>query len=176
MPEMYLSWSEYRETIERLAAKIHRSGWQFDSIVCIAKGGLRVGDLLCRLYDRPLAILSATSYHGEENRLRGDISFSQHLSMTASSLGSRVLLVDDLVDSGVSLIESVKWLQDNCAEIEEIRTGVLWYKECSAIAPDYYVSYLADNPWIRQPFEYYEKETIEEIANKYESVEECVMF
>ena len=169
MPEMYVSWSEYHETIERLAAKIYRSSWQFDSIVCLAKGGLRVGDLLCRLYDRPLAILSASSYRGEENRIRGEISFSQNLSMTAPSLGSRVLLVDDLVDSGVSLIEAMKWLQHEYGtEIKEIRSGVLWYKECSAIAPDYYVSYLPDNPWIHQPFEYYEQATVEEIANKYQ--------
>lgn len=169
MPEMYVSWSEYRETIERLAAKVYRSGWQFDSIVCIAKGGLRVGDLLCRLYDRPLAILSAASYHGEENRIRGEIVFSAHLSMTTPFLGSRVLLVDDLVDSGVSLLESIKWLQYKYdTEIEEIRSAVLWYKECSAIAPDYYVKYLPDNPWIHQPFEYYEQASIEEITNKYE--------
>ncbi|MEM9540909.1 MAG: phosphoribosyltransferase [Cyanobacteria bacterium P01_E01_bin.42] len=171
MPEMYVSWSEYRETIERLAAKIYRSGWQFDSIICIAKGGLRVGDVLCRLYHCPLAVLSAASYHGEENRLRGEIIFSAHLSMTTPSVGKRVLLVDDLVDSGVSLVESIKWLQQKYeTEIEEIRSAVLWYKACSAIAPDYYVQYLSDNPWIHQPFEYYEKTNIAELADRYEAM------
>ena len=33
---------------------------------------------------------------------------------------------------------------------------MLWYKACSVFKPDYYVEYLADNPWIHQPFEVYD--------------------
>jgi hypoxanthine phosphoribosyltransferase len=168
MPDLYISWSEYHQKIELLAAKIYESKWDFDQIVCIAKGGLRVGDILCRIYDKPLAILSASSYGGPEYRVRGAIVFSHHLSMTTERLGSRVLLVDDLVDSGISLRESIRWLkQHHGDEIEEIRTAVLWYKACSLIAPDYYVDYLADNPWIEQPFQRYEQISPAELAQTY---------
>lgn len=165
MPDLYVSWSEYHEKIETLAVKIYQSGWKFNQIVCIAKGGLRVGDILCRIYRQPLAIISASSYLGEENRIRGEITFSDHLSMTTKSLGSKVLLVDDLVDSGISLQETINWLQQHRGtEIEEIRTAVIWYKDCSQIVPDYYVDYLPDNPWIHQPFEPYELITPAELA------------
>jgi hypothetical protein len=88
--------------------------------------------------------------------------------MTTERLGSRVLLVDDLVDSGISLQESVRWLDRNySAEIEEIRTSVLWYKDCSVITPDYYVDYLPDDPWIHQPFERYEQMSPDELAQNY---------
>lgn len=168
MPDLYISWSEYHQKIEQLAAKIYQTGWDFNQIVCIAKGGLRVGDILCRLYRKPLAILSASSYAGPENRVRGSITFSRHLTMTTEHLGGRVLLVDDLVDSGISLQESVRWLERNySAEIEEIRTGVLWYKDCSVITPDYYVDYLPDDPWIHQPFERYEQMSPAELAQNY---------
>jgi hypothetical protein len=168
MPDLYISWSEYHQKIEQLAAKIYQTGWDFNQIVCIAKGGLRVGDILCRLYRKPLAILSASSYAGPENRVRGSITFSRHLAMTTEHLGSRVLLVDDLVDSGISLQESVRWLNRNySAEIEEIRTSVLWYKDCSVITPDYYVDYLPDDPWIHQPFECYEQMSPDELAQNY---------
>ncbi|MEC4983590.1 MAG: phosphoribosyltransferase [Oscillatoria sp. PMC 1068.18] len=170
MPDLYISWSEYHEKIENLAVKIYQSGWEFNQIVCIAKGGLRVGDILCRIYRQPLAIISASSYLGEENRIRGEITFSDHLSMTTKSLGSKVLLVDDLVDSGVSLRETINWLQQHCrAEIEEIRTAVIWYKDCSQIVPDYYVDYLPNNPWIHQPFESYELTTPAELAARNQS-------
>lgn len=168
MPDLYISWSEYHQKIEQLAVKIYESEWEFNQIVCIAKGGLRVGDILCRLYRKPLAILSVSSYGGVENRVRGTITFSRHLSMTGDRLGSRVLLVDDLVDSGISLRESIDWLNRNHgAEIEKIRTAVVWYKDCSVIAPDYYVDYLADNPWIHQPFERYEQMSPAELAASY---------
>jgi len=168
MHDLYISWSEYHQKIEQLAAKIYESHWDFNQIVCIAKGGLRVGDILCRVYRKPLAILAASSYGGLENRIRGEITFSHHLAMTKERLGSRVLLVDDLVDSGVSLQESIKWLEmHHGAEIEEIRTAVIWYKECSAIAPDYYVDYLPENPWIHQPFEPYEYMNPAELAANY---------
>ncbi|MDJ0662841.1 MAG: phosphoribosyltransferase family protein [Crocosphaera sp.] len=156
MADLDVSWEEYHRHIETLAVKIYQSQWQFDHIVCIAKGGLRVGDILSRLFDVPLAIAAAASYGGEDNRSRQQIKIGQHLAMTKDSLGSRILLVDDLVDSGVSLQEVTQWLQGYASPIQELRTAVIWYKSCSQFQPDYYVQYLPDNPWIRQPFERYE--------------------
>lgn len=165
MPDLYVSWSDYHHKIETLAVKIYQSNWQFNQIVCLAKGGLRVGDIMCRLYGQPLAILSTASYGGKDNRQRGKIRFSQHLSSIEADLGNKVLLVDDLVDSGVSLLESINWLRSRySANILEIRTAVIWYKNTSVIAPDYYVDYLPDNPWIHQPFEKYEQQTIEQLT------------
>ncbi|MBE9116544.1 phosphoribosyltransferase [Lusitaniella coriacea LEGE 07157] len=174
MPELYVSWSEYHQKIEILAAQIYQSAWDFNQIVCLAKGGLRVGDLLCRIYDKPLAILSASSYGGADNRIRGQIEFSQHLSMTEKTLGNRILLVDDLVDSGISLREAILWLQDRYGnEIAAIRTATIWHKSCSEIAPDYSVDYLPDNPWIHQPFEPYEQVTPKELASRYRRLAEA---
>lgn len=169
MSELYISWSEYHQKIEILAAKIYQSGWEFNQIICIAKGGLRVGDLLCRLYKKPLAILFTSSYGGADNRVRGKLTISQHLAMTNDRLGNKILLVDDLVDSGTSLQSSINWLKTNYeGEIEEIRTGVIWYKSFSTSQPDFYVDYLKDDPWIHQPFEIYEQTTPAELAQKYQ--------
>ena len=55
MSDLYISWEEYHQQIETLAVKIYQSQWEFDQIVCIAKGGLRIGDILSRLFDTPLA-------------------------------------------------------------------------------------------------------------------------
>jgi hypoxanthine phosphoribosyltransferase len=157
MADLYVSWSEYHQTIEQLAAKIYQSQWHFNQIVCLARGGLRVGDILSRIYKQPLAILAASSYGGASDRVRGKLIFSGTLTMTTPHLGSHILLVDDLVDSGVTLQESIRWLEKHyAAQIQEIRTAVLWYKACSVIAPDYSVTYFAENPWIHQPFERYE--------------------
>lgn len=167
MTDLYITWSEYHHKIESLAVKIYQSNWQFDHIVCLAKGGLRVGDILCRLYDKPLAILSTASYGGENNQERGEIKFSEHLS-SIQPLGDRILLVDDLVDSGVSLNASLNWLKQEYTNITEIRTAVIWYKSTSIEIPDYYIDYLPHNPWIHQPFEKYERIDICGFANQFD--------
>ncbi|MGB0560817.1 MAG: phosphoribosyltransferase [Spirulinaceae cyanobacterium] len=167
MADLYVSWADYHRKIEQLAVLIHHSHWQFNQIVCIAKGGLRIGDILCRLYDAPLAIFSAASYGGPENQTQGQLRFAKHLTMTTPTLGDRILLVDDLADSGVSLHESRQWLLNRYSEqIQDLRTAVLWYKQCSFFEPDYYVDYLAENPWIHQPFEVYETLNIGQLAQQ----------
>ncbi len=163
MADLKVSWDEYHRHIETLAVKIHQSQWQFNQIICIAKGGLRVGDILSRLFDIPLAIVAATSYGGEDNRSREQIKIGQHLAMTNDSLGERILLVDDLVDSGVSLQAVTRWLHSYPSPLQELRTAVIWYKSCSQFQPDYYVEYLVDNPWISQPFERYETMNIHDL-------------
>ena len=37
-------------------------GLEFDQILCLARGGMRPGDVLSRVFDKPLAIMSTSSY------------------------------------------------------------------------------------------------------------------
>lgn len=163
MADRYVSWAEYHGAIERLAARVHASGWPFNQIVCIARGGTRVGDVLARIFKLPLAITFTQSYVENGGMVRGEITVSRHLAMTTPTLGDRVLLVDDLVDSGVSLSVVKAYLQREYPDVREIRTAVLWYKASSTFAPDYFVEYMPDNPWIHQPFERYDLMTVEDL-------------
>jgi uncharacterized protein len=156
MSDLYVTWEEYHGAIERLAAQVHASGWEFNQIVCIARGGLRVGDTLSRIFKTPLAIIFTQSYVENAGTVRGEIVISTHLAMTTPDLGERVLLVDDLVDTGITLEQVVAHLLQNYPAVKEICTAVLWQKERSTYIPDYRVEYLADNPWIHQPFEIYD--------------------
>lgn len=167
MPDLYISWSDYHQKIERLAAQIYQSGWEFNQIVCLARGGLRVGDIISRIYQQPLAILATSSYSGSGKQERGNLTLARHITMTTEKLGSQILLVDDLVDSGITLEQTIPWLKETSNfHVVEIRTAVIWYKACSGFQPDYYVDYLSDNPWIHQPFEHYEHITPAEINSK----------
>ena len=117
MSELNISWDEYHQSIELLAEKIATSKWEFNQIICIARGGLRVGDILSRIFDRPLAIIAASSY--DDRRERGKLSIGSKIAMTTDKLGSRILLVDDLVDSGVTLEQVAKLLHQNHPEITD---------------------------------------------------------
>ena len=151
-----VDWPRYNLLVERLALAVYESGFRFDQIICIARGGLRVGDVLSRIFDQPLAILSTHSYTSEGGTLRGDLVIAEHMTMTKPRLGDRVLLVDDMVDSGHTLAVVFAELPRRFPHIVELRTAVLWWKGCSTFKPDYYVEHLPDSPWIRQPFEVYD--------------------
>ncbi|NLR75172.1 MULTISPECIES: phosphoribosyltransferase [Leeia] len=156
MADLHVNWDDYHSLIEDLGHRIQVSGWQFNQVVCIARGGLRVGDVLARIFDVPLAIMFTSSYREEGGRVQNRLVISEHLTMATETLGDRVLLVDDLVDSGVTLRRVVEELKQRYPQIQDIRTGVLWQKECSVFVPDYTARYLADNPWIHQPMEKYD--------------------
>lgn len=162
--DLHVSWDQYNALVERLAVQVYESGWRFNQIICIARGGLRIGDVLSRTFDTPLAILSTHSYTAAEGTVRGALAIAEHMTMTAPRLGERILLVDDMVDSGHTLQAVYEILPQRYAHIEELRTAVIWYKACSVFKPDYYVDYLADSPWIHQPFERYDHTRPEELA------------
>jgi uncharacterized protein len=153
---LHVNWDEYNRLIERLAVQIRDNGWRPDQIVCLARGGMRVGDVLSRLFNVPLAIWSTSSYRASAGTQQGDLKIAPNYTAPFPRLEGRVLIADDMVDSGVTLRELVNLVNERERGIKELRTAVLWVKACSVITPDFYVDYLADNPWIHQPFEVYD--------------------
>jgi hypoxanthine phosphoribosyltransferase len=162
---LWVSWEEYHRAIEALAMKVHASGWEFDQILCLARGGLRPGDVFSRLFKLPLAILSTSSYREEAGTLRGELTISASLSSTTGPLAGKILLVDDLVDSGTTLKKVQSHIASHFPKVTELRSAVIWYKACSEMKPDYYLDYLADSPWIHQPFEHYDDITPDQLLS-----------
>src|SRR5215217_6013378 len=120
-----VTWDEYNALVERLAHKVYESGYEFNQVICIARGGLRVGDVLSRIYEQPLAILSTHSYTAEGGTLRGELVIAEHMTMTKPRLGDRALLVDDMVDSGHTLEAVYNELPNRFPHITALRTAVL---------------------------------------------------
>lgn len=153
---LYVSYDEYHNLIERLAVKIHQSGWEFDNILCLARGGMRPGDLLSRIFDKPLAIMSTSSYRAGAGTVQGHLDVARYITTPKGEIAGRVLLVDDLADTGHTLNAVIDTLKDNYQPITELRSAVIWTKGVSSFKPDYSVEFLESNPWIHQPFEPYD--------------------
>ena len=164
---LYVSYDEYQGLIEKLALKIHQSGWEFDTILCLARGGLRPGDILSRIFDKPLAIMSTSSYRAEAGKVQGHLDIGRFIATPKGEIAGRVLLVDDLADTGVTLNAVVKRLRENYAPITELRTAVIWTKGVSSFKADYSVEDLPTNPWIHQPFEGYDNLTPAKLMEKW---------
>lgn len=153
---LWVSWDDYHRAIEALAIKVHASGWQFDQVLCLARGGLRPGDVFSRLFKVPLAILSTSSYREAAGTMQGELDIGSHITSTAGPLSGNILLLDDLVDSGVTLQKVQAHLALHFPLVTAVKSAVIWYKACSVMEPDFYLEYLTDSPWIHQPFEAYD--------------------
>ena len=127
-----MSYDEYHNLIEKLAIKIHQSGWQFDTILCLARGGMRPGDILSRIFDKPLAIMSTSSYRAEAGTQQGKLDIARYITTPKGEIAGKVLLVDDLADSGQTLKAVIDQLHDDYAPITELRSAVIWTKGVSS--------------------------------------------
>ncbi|GAB1382678.1 MAG TPA: phosphoribosyltransferase [Ottowia sp.] len=164
---LYVSYDEYHGLIEKLALKVHQSGWEFDTILCLARGGMRPGDILSRIFDVPLAIMSTSSYRAEAGKVQGHLDIAHYITTPQGQIAGKVLLVDDLADTGVTLQAVVDRLRNDYPPITELRTAVLWTKGSSSFAADYSVEHLPTNPWIHQPFESYDGLTPDKLLAKW---------
>lgn len=164
---LWVDWEQYHRAIEQLCLQVADSGWQFDQVLCLARGGLRPGDVFSRVFDVPLAVLSTSSYRAEAGTVQGEIEISDHITSAVGALKGRILLVDDLADSGVTLRAVCQQLQRSYPQVSEVKTAVIWCKAVSSFTPDYYVSYLQSSPWIHQPFEEYDGLTVDGLRKKW---------
>lgn len=154
-----INWNEYFKIISDLINKILDSDFQPNQVISISRGGLIPGDIISRTLELPLALMSVSSYRRDlisNTDQQGEIIISHNLT-TSHQLNSKVLLVDDLTDTGTTLHNSVKWLNRFYHPlVKEIKTAVLWHKETSFFIPDYYSVLVPVNetgkcPWILQP-------------------------
>lgn len=164
---LYVSYDEYHNLIEQLAIKIFQSDWQFDTILCLARGGMRPGDILSRIFKKPLAIMSTSSYRADAGTLQGNLDIARFITTPKGEIAGRVLLVDDLADSGHTLNAVIHLLKSNYSPITELRSAVIWTKALSVFEPDYSVEFLATNPWIHQPFETYDLLSPDDLIQKW---------
>ena len=76
-------------------------------------------------------------------------------------------MVDDLADSGKTLIKSIKWLEHFYGFILMKNKDSYLHKSTSKFRPDYSVDYLENSPWIHMPFEKYETTNIKDFKFEY---------
>jgi hypothetical protein len=164
---LYVSYDEYHNLIEKLAIRLFQSEWQFDTILCLARGGMRPGDILSRIFDKPLAIMSTSSYRAEAGTQQGQLDIARYITTPKGEIAGKVLLVDDLADTGKTLAAVIDQLRNNYAPITELRSAVIWTKGVSAFKADYSVEDLPTNPWIHQPFEGYDAMRPEQLIEKW---------
>ncbi len=168
--KLIIKFDEYLDTVEKLALTISQN-YKPTVLVGIMRGAAPIIDILSRILKLPTAYIVIQSYSGSgiENK-QGELIFARDISSIASNTDyERVLLVDDLSDTGLTLNKSIEWLKQYEPVknyIKEIKTACLWKKKSSSFTPDFCPVRLNGDPWIIQPTEHYEELNIEKIVSK----------
>jgi hypoxanthine phosphoribosyltransferase len=159
-----VSWSEACNLGEILALKIKRSGFEPDIIIGIARGGLVPARILCDLLLKK-QLLSITVEHWGIAKTTGKAVIKIPLSFDIH--GKKVLVVDDVADTGDTYIETLNYLKS--CDPEDVRTATMHYKTSSSFIPDYWGEQQEDWKWIIYPWAVYEdlnEFILKEIINK----------
>ena len=168
--KLIINFDEYTKIVEKLAIQIHQN-YKPTVLVGIMRGAAPILDILSRILKLPIAYIVIQSYSGEgmEDQ-QGQLMFAREISSLAESKDyNKVLLVDDLSDTGLTLNKSIEWLRNYAPTknyIKEVKTACLWKKKSSVFEPDFCSVRLDSDPWIVQPTEHYEELSIEEIIEK----------
>ena len=129
-----LTWNDFGTASRTLAAEVLRSGFEPDVVVAIARGGLLLaGGIAYALGVKSCGAVNAEFYTGVGTRLPHPIMLPPLLD-EASIVGKRVLLVDDVSDSGRTLAMVVQLLEVGGAEV---RTVCLYTKPGTVHEPTY---------------------------------------
>ena len=168
--KLIITFEEYTKIVEKLAIQIHNN-YQPTVLVGIMRGAAPILDILSRILKLPIAYIVIQSYSGKNMEdKQGELMFAREISSLAESKDfNKVLLVDDLSDTGLTLNKSIEWLKNyepTKKFIKEVRTACLWKKKSSSFEPDFCPVKLNSDPWIVQPTEHYEELSMEEIIQK----------
>ncbi len=142
-----LTWPEFGDAARELAADVLRSGFIPDVVIAVARGGLLLGGAIAYALDvKSCGSLNVEFYTGPNSRLPRPVVLPPLLDET-SLAGKRVLLVDDVSDSGRTLALVVDLLSAIAADV---RTVVLYTKPGTAHLPHY--SWRSTGRWIAFPW------------------------
>ncbi len=128
-----ISWHRVHQLAGRLAFTILDSGFQPEVIVGIARGGYVPARILCDFLD-VYALTSIRVVHyasGARKKPQAEVTDSLCTDIT----GKRVLIVDDVSDTGDTYTVAISHLSGH--DPLEIRTAVLLHKTTASYQPDY---------------------------------------
>jgi hypoxanthine phosphoribosyltransferase len=129
MEKVYLTWDNIDNLVDKLANEVSQSPVPPLYITGLPRGGLIPAVMLSHKLNIPFV----------------------NVSMIRSLPSIDMLVVDDIADSGKTLLKYKKY-----------STAVLHYKSQSKVIPTYYAEEIENDSWIVYPFERRDSKTIQD--------------
>lgn len=155
----YCSWKELGDLTEKLSFKILDKGLEFDRIVALATGGLTTSrSLKDYLKVKKLSVMQVEFYKGIDERAEFPIITQ---SVPVSVEGEKILVFDDINDTGKTLKTAVAYLKLRGAKA--IYTATIFQKPHTTFPSNFYVKEI--KAWVIFPDEV--RETIELLTKRW---------
>ena len=152
-------WKKIYTLLLDLADQIRKADFNPDVIVSVARSGWPPARIMSDLLENPeLANVKAKFYLGVA-KTKSEPVITQPVSVPVR--GKKVLIVDDVADTGKSL--SLVRLHSKEQGATKVKTATIYYKPWSVVTPNWYE--LETNHWIIFPWE--RKETVRNVAKRF---------
>ena len=136
--------SEVYEMAYKVSRKISDSPLDFDLVVGIARGGFPPARLLCDFLNiKTLTAIQVRHYTGGGQQ-KEEVEISDPININLK--GKKVLIVDDVNDSGETLKVAVDHVKKN--EVANVKTAVLHEKGSTSLNADFVGGYLSEWKWL----------------------------
>lgn len=146
-----LTWDGFGNANRELAQQIVDDGYDPEIIVAVARGGLVPAGALSYSMGVKLSDAINVEFYTDVNETLPDPVLLEPLLDTNSIKGRRVLVVDDVADSGRTLQLVLKLLESHGAEV---RSAVIYAKSRSVVSPTYVRKHTDEwivFPWSAEP-------------------------
>lgn len=152
-----IDWDQVYSLLLDLSERIKRNGFKPDIIVGIARGGWLPARVISDLLGNPNLASIKVDFYLDLNETDKKPIITQQVSIPVK--GKRVLIVDDVVDSG----RSMRLVWDRLSlDAVDVRTAAIYYKPWSCFKPDVYSK--ETDSWIIFPWEY--RETVKKLGKR----------
>ncbi|MGB9856639.1 MAG: phosphoribosyltransferase [Dictyoglomaceae bacterium] len=141
------NWNEIYNLCLELAKKIKEDNYSPEVIVGIARGGWIPARILSDLLENSYTANIKIDFYRGIGETRERPVITQTISTGVE--GKRVLVADDVADSGKSLKVAKEHLE-HCGA-NQVKIATIFYKPWSIIKPDYYIK--ETSAWIIFPWE-----------------------
>jgi len=136
---IFYGYDEFSKDVKIMAKEL--KNYKCDSIVAIARGGMTLGHFLAEHMNlRNLYSLNSIHYN-DQNKL----DYIKVYNIPNLSKAKRVVIVDDIIDSGETMHEITKLLKEKFPTVQ-FKSAAIFYKPNSIIKPDFAVKEAKD--WI----------------------------
>jgi hypoxanthine phosphoribosyltransferase len=148
MPCTLVTWEEVYRLCRELARQLRSTGAPNDLIVAIGRGGYIPGRLLSDMLGiSDLTSLKIEHYRGAQKQREALVRYPLNADVT----GRRVLLLDDVCDSGDTFAVAVEHLRQ-FGTPASLHTAAMHLKTVSEFVPDYYAGTISEWRWIIYPW------------------------
>jgi hypoxanthine phosphoribosyltransferase len=143
-----VSWGRIHRLGRLLALRTREAGFRPEIIVAIGRGGLIPGRILADYLDlMKLTSFKIEHYMGAHKQPVAQVKYP----LCADLTGARVLVVDDVSDTGDTFRVAIEHIYER-SQPAEIKSAVLHHKTVSTFEPDFYAQKVVKWRWIIYPW------------------------